>query len=95
MFQNNILPIGESGKHFPLADCPCGPKIIEAQGQKWLMHFSFDHREIWLGVEQMLGITCYEHMEFVDENYERGRPHRHVPKPEPYYEYPHEKIDPR
>ena len=95
MFQNNILPIGESGRHFPLANCPCGPRIHFENGQQWLVHKSFDHREIWMAVEQMLGITCYEHMDFVDGTYKRGRPHEHVPKPEPHFEYEHQKIDPR
>lgn len=96
MFQNNILPIGESGKHVPIEDCECGPTVKRFGQRLVLVHKSFDHREIWLAVEQMLGMTCYEHMLFVRRDmYIRGKPHDHINKPELHFEYDHEKIDPR
>lgn len=95
MFEHNILPIGESHMHVPIEDCPCGPRVKRVGSRLILIHTSFDHREIWLAVEQMLGITCYEHMLFVDESYERGKEHKHIKKPEPVFEYDHQKIDPR
>lgn len=96
MYQNNILPIGESGMHIPTDDCPCKPKLFEEGVEYVLMHVSFDHREAWLEAEQIIGITCQEHMQFVDRaTYAPGVPHSHVGKPEPYFEYEHEKIDPR
>lgn len=95
MHKNNIIPKGERNLHIRSTECKCNPNRVIINNKKFLFHHSFDSREIWLGIESMLGITCYEHHDYVDKNYKRGEPHYHIPPPKPDYEYDHTKIDPR
>lgn len=95
MYKKNILPIGESELHIPAEECKCNPKVVERNYDLVLVHNAFDHREIWLLAEMMMGLTCFEHMLHVDEFYIPGKFHYHQKKSDPVFEYEHEKIDPR
>lgn len=96
-FYENLMPPGMESRegHIGSTDCPCGPSIITYEGKPALFHKYFDNREVWYGVEMMLGYTCTEHALRVDKTYVSGMPHDHIEVPEPLFEYEHEKIDPR
>lgn len=98
MFDKQVIPVGEKEMHINFLHCKCQPVIKIRDDTQWLWHNSFDHREIWLGVEILLGMVCMEHHLFVDQE-EYGQTfsdtHEHLPRPEPHFEYTHKKIDPR
>ena len=100
MRARHVVPSGEERLHWNDDECSCQPTRRIYQGDIYIIHHAFDYREIWLGVERMLAITCSEHGEFVErDKYLKAvaleQEHEHIPRPKPHFEYDHQKIDPR
>lgn len=61
-------PIGDIKPHDESLDCPCNPILLETEHGEVAHHQSFDHREIVIQAEIVLGIRCADCWSYLDKH---------------------------